>query len=179
MNRLTKRIILVGPGASGKDHLADEFQKKGFKKCTPLTTRPMRNGEIEGGTYNFVSKREFESSISNKEFHTYTNFNEWMYGITIKSWAESDVFIMTPIDINNISAKDRKECAVVYLDMPEDIRAQRLMQRNDADKVQRRLESDKKDFRGYLDYDYFIKDPNFDKDAWVRILNKLEIRRPL
>ena len=48
-----KRIILVGKAASGKDHLRKKFESRGFKYAVTYTTRPPREGEIDGKDYLF------------------------------------------------------------------------------------------------------------------------------
>lgn len=56
---------------------------------------------------------------------------------------------------------DRAQSLVVYFDIEEEIRKERLMLRSDADKVDRRLESDALDFADFTNYDLKVNDPNF------------------
>jgi hypothetical protein len=48
------RIILCGKAASGKDHLRKILEGRGFKYGVSYTTRPPRQGEIDGKDYLFV-----------------------------------------------------------------------------------------------------------------------------
>ena len=52
------KIILCGRAASGKDYFRD-WLKNVEKLDVSYTTRPPRKGEIEGYTYNYISKRNF------------------------------------------------------------------------------------------------------------------------
>ena len=112
----TKRIIITGPHASGKDHLIDCFFNRGLVK---------------------------------------------------------NISIMTPDSISKINSKDRKACVVVYIQIPESVRRSRIMSGgNGVDDTSRRINADKEMFKGFIDYDYRIKTPNFNPDTWVSLLGK-------
>lgn len=170
MKRATKRIILVGHAASGKDYLAAKFVERGFRKDISLTTRPMRDGEIPGVTYHYVTKEIFLEAIERGKFYEHVEFNGWMYGTSMDDWQNADVFIMTPSGVSQIPDSDREDCVIVYLEIPEEIRRQRMDLRSDADTTERRLKADREDFKGFIDYDYRITDPTFDADSWIDTL---------
>lgn len=173
MKRETKRIIIAGCAASGKDYLMDQFVKVGFIKDVSKTTRPPRDGEKNGYTYDFISEEEFKEGIEMGMFKEYVEFNEWLYGTTQVSWDESDIFIMTPSGVNQLSAEDRSESLVVYLDIPENVRRERVSKRSDADSVQRRLEADRNDFEGFSDFDLKVTNPEFNSASIIRTCNFL------
>lgn len=168
--RKVKRIILVGKAASGKDYLAETFIKNGFRKDISFTTRPPREGEENGVTYYFISREDFLFNIEADKLYEHVEFNGWMYGTSKDDWDNAEVFIMTPSGIATISQKDRIDCTVVYIDIPEDVRRERMNTRSDADTTERRMRADEKDFKGFIDYDYRIKNPFFDANVWVKIL---------
>ena len=56
---------------------------------------------------------------------------------------------------------------IIYLDISEDFLIERLSQRNDADSAERRLISDREDFKFFNDFDIRITDPNFTLDSIV------------
>ena len=60
-------IIISGPSGSGKDTVLKELFKKmpEIEFSVSSVTRNMREGEIEGEKYNFVSREKFESMIVN------------------------------------------------------------------------------------------------------------------
>ena len=91
-----EKLIIVGHGASGKDYLSDCLIEKGLKKSITYTTRPMRDGEIDGEIYNFVSVEKFKEMDSNGEFYEYETFKEdWYYGCTNEDWNNCNLFITT------------------------------------------------------------------------------------
>jgi len=159
-----EKIILVGAAASGKDYLADYLVKKGLSKSITYTTRPIRDGEVDGVVYNFISINDFKEMESNSEFYEYENFKkDWYYGSTNDDWDTCNLFIKTVGGIKQISDEDRKDCFVVFLDIPRDVRFNRLLERSDNnDLLERRMNSDDFDFDGFDDFDLRISDDGFD-----------------
>jgi guanylate kinase len=170
-----KKIILVGPGASGKDYARELLVNKGYLKfgCT-YTTRPKRNYEIDGKDYYFISKEEFLKKLNNDEFYTHMTFkdNEWYYGRTKKDFYDESIklIIMAPGDIKQILKKDRNDCLIIYFNIPEYIRKARLSLRNDADKVERRLETDRNDFKDFDNFDVEVCKEDFVFEDLINLL---------
>ena len=163
-----KRLILVGKGGSGKDYARKILENIGFSYCVSHTTRPIRSDEVEGNDYHFVSEEEIDSTI----FYESVRFNGWFYGTSMYEFLNSDLFIMTPSGVAKLDPLDRKESFIVYFDIPYDVRRERLMERRDADLVDRRLDADELDFKGFTDFDYSITDPNFKVEGdWTDLLN--------
>jgi guanylate kinase len=156
-----KRIILAGKGGSGKDHLRNLLVEKGFKYCISFTTRPKRPTEIEGEDYFFIDENEFKEMIDKDSFIEYVNFNQWYYGTPKDQFQSSNVLIMTPSGIFKLSDEDRMQSFILFIDIDQETRRNRLSQRRDADAVERRIEADEKDFFEFSDYDAKIIDPNF------------------
>ncbi len=82
-----KLIILVAPSGSGKTTIArkllDDFSKVRFS--VSATTRPPRDGEIDGKDYYFLSNEEFSEKIDHNEFLEWEEFyNGSRYG-TLRS----------------------------------------------------------------------------------------------
>jgi len=157
------RIILCGKAASGKDHLRKILEGRGFKYGVSYTTRPPRPGEIDGKDYYFLEENEFQNLIEQGFFYEHVTFNGWFYGTSKDQWfTTDDVFIMTPSGIGKLHAADRKQSFIIYIDIPTDIRRERLKERNDNnDSIERRLEADDRDFLNFTDFDIKITDHNF------------------
>lgn len=157
-----RRIILVAKAASGKDFLRNRLTARNLKPSISITTRPPRPGEVEGKDYFFITESKAEQMIENDEFYEYVRFNNWLYGTTKKQFMEDDVFIMTPAGVSKIHQEDRKSCFIIYLDIPEDTRKLRLLQRQmPGDTVDRRIAADEEDFRNFKDYDMRVTNPDF------------------
>ena len=159
---MKKRIILVGPAGSGKDFLRKKLEAKGYKYGVSYTTRPPRIGEVDGKDYHFVSEDRFKEMVQNDEFHEYVAFNNWFYGTSKTQWFETDdVFIMTPTGISKLSEADIASSFIIYIDIPIDIRRERLALRSDADTVDRRIDADERDFATFTQFDIRIQNSNF------------------
>lgn len=155
-----KRIIIVGHGGSGKDYMAQKFVDRNFKMTLSTTTRPIRLGEIAGVTYDYIDNDKFMEMVGRDMFYQWKSFTVegelWCYGTTYESWNKDEIFILTTAGVADITPEDRKNCFIIFIDIPEEIRRERLSKRNDADSVERRMEADRKDFLNYTDFDIRI-----------------------
>ena len=157
-----KRIILVGKAASGKDHLRKRFESRGFKYSISYTTRPPREGEVDGKDYFFITEEQATKMVESNMFYEYAYFNGWLYGKTVEQFYTDDLFIMTPGGISNIKPKDRANSFIIYTDIEMSIRMTRLANRNmPGDSMDRRIRADEVDFMGFNDYDLKVTNPDF------------------
>ncbi len=153
------KIILVGRGGSGKDFMRKKLEQRGFKYCVSYTSRPKRENEKEGRDYYFRDETFFNNNIH--KFYEIDDFNGWKYGRTIEDFERSSLLIMTPRGVANIKPEHRKKCFIIFIDPEREILRKRLIERNDADSAERRLEADDKDFMDFKDYDIRIKNEDF------------------
>ena len=153
-----RKIIIVGPAASGKDYLAKILCSNGLERGVFNTTRPPRDGEIDGVDYFFSNKSCYDGFDDKIVGDVYNN---WVYWLTKEEYDLKDVFIMTPEYIDFLSKNGfRGECYVIYLDTPFLTRFLRLFRRGDCDSVIRRMKADRKQFRKFKDYDLRIRKSN-------------------
>ena len=157
------KVIIVGKGAAGKDHMRKVMEGRGFIYGISYTTRPPREDEIDGQDYYFISKDQFEDGINNCFWYEWVEFNGWYYGTSCKQFKEQcNLFIMTPKGISHIDPIDRKECTIIYLNIPTEVRRDRLHNRNmPGDTLARRIDADEKDFIHFTDFDIEINNHNF------------------
>lgn len=173
-----RRIILVGKGGSGKDYARKILEEKGFRYCISHTTRPPREGEINGKDYNFISiDSAAHHYIPKGLFYEYVIFNNWIYGTTIEEFEKSNLFIMTPSGIAKLKPEDRNESFIVYFDIDLPTRRKRLSERRDADDVERRLKADESDFENFTDFDHKITDPEFIIDDEWSVVERYKIEQ--
>ena len=84
-------LVVVGPSGVGKGTLIEKLldQYKGqFVFSVSYTTRPPRDGEIDGVHYYFIDKPTFEKMISDNDFIEYVYVHSNLYG-TAKSQVQS------------------------------------------------------------------------------------------
>ena len=153
------KIIIVGKGGSGKDFLRKKLEARGFVYSISHTSRPKREGEVYGKDYKFVDESFFINYPS--KFYEIDKFNGWYYGTTITEFKRANLIIMTPNGIKKIRKDDRERCFIIFIDPDKDVIRKRLMERGDVDSVDRRIESDNKDFFEFSDYDMRITNHDF------------------
>lgn len=157
------RVVLAGKAAGGKDYMRKVLQDRGFKYGVSYTTRPPREGEIEGEDYHFLTRDEFLKLAEMNFWYEYVEFNGWFYGTSNKQFHETcNLFIMTPHGISLIREEDRLNTTIFYVDIPRAIRVGRLGERDmPGDSISRRIEADEKDFETFTDFDIRITNPEF------------------
>lgn len=99
-------VLIVGPSGSGKSTLEALLETKyGYKKLVSSTTRPKREGEVEGKPYNFISEPEFERLIKADALIEHVNYSGNFYGLSKKEVVEagrSSVFVVEPSGVPHI-----------------------------------------------------------------------------
>jgi len=86
-------FVLVGPTGCGKStfcsRLVNEFPDT-VQYSTSATTRPPRPGEVQGKSYHFMSREEFESRRAAGEFFESEETHGYLYG-TLRSSLENGI----------------------------------------------------------------------------------------
>jgi len=168
------RIILVGPAASGKDHARKDLINLGLTQSISYTTRPIREGEQDGVDYHYIDDTEFNNMVSRSEFYENQEFNGWSYGTTKKEMNNSQLFIMTPAGLADLVKTDRDKSIVIFFNIDQTIRENRLADRGDVDNISRRIAADTEDFKSYVDWDIMIKDSEF--NIVSDVIKRVELR---
>lgn len=86
---MSKLFVISGSSGVGKGTVIKEFLKKhpDFRLSVSCTTRGMRDGEVHGVNYFFLSREEFKLCVDNEEFLEWAEFSGNHYG-TKKSFVE-------------------------------------------------------------------------------------------
>lgn len=161
-----ERIILVGPSGSGKDHDARVLADLGYTIGVSHTTRPPRDGEVDGRDYYFVDEDTFDKV----DFYETSSFGIHRYGLSVKEWNTKQVFVFNPEGIANVVANnDRDTAFVIYLDIPENVRNVRLASQRgwSDDEISTRAEVDTRVFATFKDYNLQVTEPLHSIDAVV------------
>jgi guanylate kinase len=168
-----KLVILCGPSSVGKDSIQTML---GMNPIVSHTTRPMREGEIDGETYHFVSKDGFDktSMIETRKYHTLLNGkpDTWYYGVSVGEIIEKVNGCNTPIVILDIKGmlemrlwckQNGIESIAFYIKTSPFVRTIRAIKRGSFSWKEwfRRLKADKYDFfDAEVMCDYTIKNKN-------------------
>ena len=162
-------VILSGVAGAGKDTIKKELIKRmeNVESLPSFTSRPMREGDVKGGTYHFVSKAEFEEMIANNEFYEYDIHHDNYYGTSRKLLNEkiaSGKIIVKDIDVNGT------EVVTIFLRVPKEELKRRLETRIDKPSPQevilRLNRFDYEESRINL-YDYVLKNNDLEKTVKI------------
>lgn len=75
-------IVVIGKSGCGKDAVVDyltTFFK--YNRIVTCTTRPPREGEVDGEDYFFITEEEFEHALAANRFAEHTTYRNWHYAI--------------------------------------------------------------------------------------------------
>ncbi len=159
-------FIISGPSGSGKDALmAELFEKEPdlFFSISSVT-RNMREGEVEGEKYNFISREKFEDMIENDEFLEYNLYVDNYYG-TPKAPVENavnedrDVFI--EVDVNGAKNIRRRlpEAISIFVMPPsfQELKRRLSARGTESDEViALRLSAALREIKRAKEYDYIV-----------------------
>lgn len=76
-------VTLTGPSCAGKTTLEKRLKDAGFENVISTTTRAPRAGEVNGTSYYFMDKPEFERHDALGEFVEKVTFNGQYYGVSV------------------------------------------------------------------------------------------------
>lgn len=175
-------VILSGVAGAGKDTIKRELIKRmeNVESLPSYTSRPIRPGDVNGETYCFVTKEEFENRIADGEFYEYDVHHNHYYGTSKKILNEKSkkCTIIKDIDVNG--TEKLKEIltdikiVTIYLRVPKEELKRRLENRIDkpseGEIILRLNRFDYEESRIGL-YDYVLK--NDDLEKTVDIIEKI------
>ncbi len=134
-------VILSGVAGAGKDTIKKELIKRmeNVESLPSYTSRPQRPGDVEGKTYNFVSKEEFEKMIENGEFYEYDIHHNNYYGTSktlLNEKIKNGKIIVKDIDVNGTQnlidlLKNDTKIITIFLRVPKEELKRRLEERID------------------------------------------------
>lgn len=180
-------IVISGPSGSGKGTIIKEVMKKipDLIYSVSYTTRPKREGEIEGKDYFFISKDEFEKLIDEDFFIEWAKVYDYYYG-TSKEFVLNNLNdnkdVILEIEIQGAKKireiYDKKNVIFIFI-APPDFKEleKRIMNRKRGEteeEIKKRMNFAKKEIEESKNYDYIIINDNINKAVKkiVNIINK-------
>lgn len=152
MNKI-KLIALCGKSGSGKDTILRESIRfnNNLHEIISCTTRPPREGEIEGKNYYFLSEKDFMEKIQNREMLEWTNFNNWFYGTPLFALDSNkiNIGVFNPAGIIFIQNRKEIDLTTYLVESTDKQRLMRQLKREHNPNVKeiiRRFETDEEDF---------------------------------
>lgn len=140
-------VIVIGESGSGKSWLEALLERRGLHKCVSHTTRSIREKEINGVHYYYVSEEEW----SDLELIENTTFGGKKYGVTAEELDKGDNDVILVVEPNGASEaiqfikENRPNMAtfVVFFDIPLEMRIENMRERGDSEEmIAKRIEID-------------------------------------
>ena len=170
-------LILVGPSASGKTEVANILiSKYKMKRMVTYTTRPIRVNEVNGISYNFVSKDEFIDLKNNNEFVETVSYSNNYYGTRKKDVSFEKIVILEPNGLNSFKKEMPDDVTSFYLNTSEEIRKKRMFERKDnLIDIEKRINNDQIAFSNIIkeNIDYTINNENITLEELADKIYKL------
>lgn len=148
-----KVLAFTGPAGCGKDTVVKKLsQLDNFNKIVRCTTRPPRQGEVQGQDYEFYnSVDDFAFDLLNGALIEGNVFRNWCYGTKFSALAADKINIgaFDPAAIACMQTDSRLSVDVCYLEVSDKTRLIRQLTREqdpDIDEIFRRFKTDKEDY---------------------------------
>ena len=148
-----KIIAICGKSASGKDTLLHRIieHNPNLHEIVSCTTRPPREGEIDGKNYFFLTLEEFAHKDCMGDMLEVTHFRDWYYGTSLDGLSSEaiNVGVFNPAGIYNLMKNDMVDLFVIQVQASDKTRLMRSLKREinpDVDEIVRRYLTDKEDF---------------------------------
>lgn len=184
-------LVLSGPSGAGKSSLLNavigDLGECYFSIST--TTRPIREGEINGVHYHFVDEVEFKKDIENDLFLEYAFVHGNYYGTSIKPVKEAlkeGKLVIFDIDVQgNATIMNRLGdiTTSVFISPPTLSELKKRLEARSTDSkevIDRRIDMAKREIQRISEYDFLIVNDNFEDAAEVlkTIANAARVKIP-
>ena len=135
-------LTLTGPSCSGKSTLEKMLKTAGFENVISTTTRPKREGEIDGMSYYFIDREAFKANQAAGCYIETVEFNGNFYGVSAQEvervFANNKpvVVVVEPEGLRQIreyAAKNGWRHIAVFINNPPEVIAHRFLERMVSD----------------------------------------------
>jgi guanylate kinase len=159
-------FIISSPSGGGKGTLIKEIlqRQENIGYSVSYTTRKMREGEVHGQHYFFISKAEFEQLILQNEFLEYAEVHGNYYGTSktqVISETDKGNDIILEIDVQGAEIIQQKlpEAVGIFILPPSfPVLRERLINRQteSAEDLALRLANSRSEVEKYSEFDYVV-----------------------
>ena len=158
-------FVISGPSGTGKGAIcAGLLEREIAVLSISMTTRLPREHEVDGKSYYFVKKAEFEEAIAKDELFEYAEIYGEYYGTPkapVMKHLEAGTDVILEIDVNGArQVKERKPDAVLIFIIPpspEELK-RRIENRGTEtpERIAKRLERSESEISHIMEYDYCV-----------------------
>ncbi|MDR2648515.1 MAG: guanylate kinase [Clostridiales bacterium] len=181
-------VIISGPSGSGKGTVTRHLDpKKNYALSVSVTTRPPRDGEVDGRDYFFRTPEQFKHMRDNNQLLEHAVYCDNYYGTPlyyVEDQINSGKAVVLEVEVNGaLQVRDKFEHAVLIFLMPPTLADlhSRLLHRNteDAYTIEDRIKRAHEEIKLINKYDYLvINDRIADAVNRINIIVEAESLKP-
>ena len=163
-------IVLSAPSGAGKTTIARALVRdsEDVVFSVSATTRPARDGEVDGVDYDFLSETVFRAMIETDEFVEWAEVHGHLYGTSrraLQAALDEDRFLILDVDVQGaMLMRERVRDVVLVFVLPPsaDALVERLAERGTEgeDTVARRIENARAELEQASQFDYIVVNEN-------------------
>lgn len=181
MNRQSGAIlVLSGPSGAGKSSLIQKIKDQigPIYFSISTTTRPIREGEVDGVHYHFVNVEEFKHDIEEEMFLEYAVVHGNYYGTSlgpVKKALKEGKLVIFDIDVQGHDAVQNRLSDIttsVFITTPSLEELKRRLHNRSTDSEQvisGRIEMAKREVQRISEYDFLVVNDNLEEAAEILI----------
>ena len=169
-------LVLSGPSGAGKSSIIDKISNDigDYYFSISTTTRPIREGEVEGIHYHFVDVNEFKKEIRNNNFLEYAIVHGNYYGtslLPVRDALNEGKLVIFDIDVQgNTAVKSRLSDIVtsVFITPPtlSELKSRLENRSTDSqDVIDTRIKMAKREIQRVSEYDYLVVNDDLEEAA--------------
>ena len=182
-------IVVSAPAGCGKDTILEQALKKNSNLyySVSATSRAARPGEIDGTSYFFRTREEFEAMIAGGELLEYAEYCGNYYGTpkkAVNDMLEVGKDVILKIEIQGAAnvKKIFPDCTMVFILPPSFAELDRRLHKRGTeteDVIKTRLDTAKKELEFARNYDYLVTNAELDDavDDFLAVVRAEKCRR--
>jgi guanylate kinase len=159
-------FVVSAPSGAGKTTVVEAVvaETPGVARSKSFTSRPARQGELDGEAYHFVSRARFEAMIAGSQFLEWAEIVGNLYGTSLVETERvlatgTDLVLVIDIQGARSLRKLGLDAVSIFLMPPSAAELEtRLRGRGDCtdDDIRRRLEVAREEVKAFPEYDFVV-----------------------
>lgn len=161
-------LVLSAPSGCGKDTVLARLS--GVRRSISMTTRAMREGEVDGVDYYFVTQDYFLKQLQEGKILEYTSYNGNYYGTpkqAVDEWLKAGETVVLKIEVEGGSniRKLYPDSVGIFLVPPSMQTLERRLRKRSSeteDEIHSRLTIAQNEIKHATEYDYIVVNDDID-----------------